>query len=96
MFRSATLLLLFLAILASLSAQTSKPLVSPNKHIAIKNSYSQSIRHFLKDLKNMAGGFMANRMDKLQHKHHQAKEKVKNMFRKMLASFRRKSKTEAQ
>jgi hypothetical protein len=34
---------------------------------------------------------MAGEMDKLQHKHHQAKEKVKKMFRKMLASFRRKS-----
>ncbi len=86
------MLLLFLAILVSPSDQTANPLVAPNKNkIAVQNSYSQSIRHFLKDLKNMAGGFMANRMDKLQHKHHQAKEKVKNMFRKMLASFRRKS-----
>jgi hypothetical protein len=59
MIKSANLLLLFLAMLVSLSAQTAKPLVSPNKNIAVKNS--QSIRHFLKDLKNIAGGFMTNR-----------------------------------
>lgn len=88
MIRCASLLL-FLAILVS--AQTAKPLVSPNKNAAVQNSYSQSIKHFLKDLKNMAGGFVANRMDKLQNKHHQAKEKIRNMFRKLVASFKKKS-----
>ena len=66
--------------------------MSNNKSAAVqKNSYSQSIKHFLKDLKNMAGGFVTNRMDKLQHKQQQAKEKIKNMFRKLVASFQKKS-----
>lgn len=94
MIRCTSLSLLLLAILVLLSTQsTSKPLVSPNnKSVAVqKNSYSQSIKHFLKDLKNMAGGFVTNRMDKLQHKQHQAKEKIKNMFCKLVASFQKKS-----
>lgn len=99
MIRCTSLSLLLLAIFVFLSTQTtSKPLVSlarfgPNNRSAAvqKNSYSQSIKHFLKDLKNMAGGFVTNRMDKLQHKQHQAKEKIKNMFRKLVASFQKKS-----
>jgi hypothetical protein len=93
MIRCTSLSLLLLAIFVFLSTQTtSKPLVSNNKSAAVqKNSYSQSIKHFLKDLKNMAGGFVTNRMDKLQHKQHQAKEKIKNMFRKLVASFQKKS-----
>ena len=96
MIRCTSLSLLLLAILVLLSTQTtSKPLVSlvpNNKSAAVqKNSYSQSIKHFLKDLKNMAGGFVTNKMDKLQHKQHQAKEKIKNMFRKLVASFQKKS-----
>lgn len=93
MIRCTSLSLLLLAIFVFLSTQTtSKPLVSNNKSAAVqKNSYSQSIKHFLKDLKNMAGGFVTNRMDKLQHKQQQVKEKIKNMFRKLVASFQKKS-----
>ncbi|KAI9549847.1 hypothetical protein GHT06_001554 [Daphnia sinensis] len=74
------------------TAGTSNP-VLPTQSVAVHNTYIQSFRHFLKDLKNMAGGFMANRIDKLQHKHHLAKEKVTRIFQKLFTSFRKTKQT---
>ena len=54
-----------------------------------RNSYIQSVRHFLQDLKNMAGGFMSNRLDRLEYKRQMVKQKVKEMFRKWLKPFKK-------
>lgn len=54
-----------------------------------KNSYSQSARHFWKDFRNMAGGFMSNRMDKVKHTTHQMKEKAKTVLQKLVSSFKK-------
>ncbi len=61
------------------------------KQVVHRNNYIQSVRHFLQDFKNMAGGFMSNRLDRLEHKRQLVKQKVKNIFRQLLAPFRRKS-----
>lgn len=81
-------MLLFLISSCFWSAGTSEPILSV-KSVAGHNTYIQSFHHFLKDLKNMAGGFMANRIDKLQHKHHLAKEKLTRIFQKLFTSFRK-------
>lgn len=91
-----TLLLLFLSPVFLCQVNSSTATIKPetNRNVGrllgdgTKNSYGQSVHHFLKDFKNMAGGFMANRMDRLKHKGQLMKEKAKNLFRKLVSPFK--------
>jgi len=53
---------------------------------ATSNGPIQSLRHFLRDMTNVASGFLTNRLDRLRVSSQKTKERVNQWFRNLFKS----------